>query len=149
MIEGIHVRPLEVISDNRGRVMHMVRRDAPFFTVFGEVYFSVVNPSIVKAWKRHLRMTQRLAVPVGRIRLVAFDDREDSSTRGRVQILEMGEDDYKLVQVPPGLWYGFAGIARAPSLIANCTDLPHDPAEAEARPLDDPRIPYTWEEPKQ
>lgn len=124
----------------------MLRRDAPHFTDFGEVYFSVVNPAVVKAWKRHARITQRMAVPMGRVRLVVFDDREGSSTRGEIEVLEIGEDDYELVEVPPGVWYGFAGLAPSPSLIANCTDLPHDPAEAEVVPVDDPRVPYSWTE---
>ena len=76
MIEGVLIKPLSVFSDGRGKVMQMLRSDAPFFKHFGEVYFSIVNPGIVKGWKRHLKMTQHFAVPVGNIKLVFYDNRE-------------------------------------------------------------------------
>jgi len=95
----------------------------------------------VKAWKRHRAQTQNVAVPVGRIRLVVYDDRQGSSTRGRVQQLELGRPDaYLRLRIPPGLWYGFSCISPTPALLANCADLPHDPADGEVLALNDPAI---------
>ena len=74
-------------------------------------------------------MTQHFAVPLGAIRLVIYDARESSGSYGEKEILEIGEDNYRLVKIPPFLWYGFKGISSIPALIANCTDLPHDPEE--------------------
>lgn len=146
MIEGIVIQPLKQIVDERGKVMHMIRADSPLFKKFGEIYFSVVNPGIVKAWKRHLRMIQHFAVPIGKIRLVIYDDRKDSLTFGNVEILEIGEDNYCLVRIPPLVWYGFKGLSSIPALIANCTDLQHDPAEVERINVKDKKVPYEWEE---
>lgn len=145
MIEGLTLTGLRQIGDERGAVLHMLRCDDPEFTRFGECYFSEVLPGAVKAWKRHRSQTQNLAVPVGRILMVIFDDRESSLTGGRVQVLELGRPDaYARLQIPPGLWYGFGCISDTPALLANCTDLPHDPGESERRPADDPLIPYRW-----
>jgi dTDP-4-dehydrorhamnose 3,5-epimerase len=143
-IDGVFVQELRQFVDERGKVMHMLRVDSPLFTRFGEVYFSVVNPGVVKAWKRHREMTQHLAVPMGKIRLVVFDDREGSPTRGNVEVLEIGEDNYRLVKIPPLLWYGFQGLSALPALIANCTDLPHSKEEVENREVTDRRIPFVW-----
>lgn len=144
-IDGIFITELRQISDARGAVLHLLRCDAPEFTSFGECYFSEVLPGAVKAWKRHRTQTQNLAVPVGRIRMVIYDDRESSLTRGNLQVLELGRPDaYLLVQIPPGLWYGFACIDAIASLLVNCADLPHDPADNEVRTIDDPLFPYTW-----
>lgn len=146
-IVGVQLHPLRVIADARGAVLHMLRADAPDFSGFGEIYFSEVRPGAVKAWKRHRRMTQRFAVPVGRIRLVIHDDREGSPTGGRTQVIELGRPDaYLLAVIPPLLWYGFAAISDQAALMANCADLPHDPMESENI---DPavavgRIPYVW-----
>lgn len=146
MIEGLALTGLRQIGDERGAVLHMLRCDAPEFTRFGECYFSEVLPGAVKAWKRHRAQTQNLAVPVGRILMVIFDDRESSLTRGRVQILELGRPDaYARLQILPGLWYGFRCISNIPALLVNCADLPHDPKESEQRPADYPDIPYQWE----
>lgn len=144
-IEGVTLTELRELGDERGTVLHMLRSDAPEFTRFGECYFSEVSPGAIKAWKRHRAQTQNLAVPMGRIRVAIYDDREGSATRGNLQVLELGRPDaYLRLRVPPGLWYGFQCISATPALVANCADLPHDPAEGEQRPADDPTIPYHW-----
>jgi dTDP-4-dehydrorhamnose 3,5-epimerase len=144
-IDGIITTELRQISDERGSVLHMLRSDAFGFVSFGECYFSEVLPGAVKAWKRHIVQTQHLAVPVGRIRLVIYDDRESSTTQGHLQVYELGRPDaYLRVLIPPGLWYGFSCISATPALLANCTDLPHDPAESELRSANDQGIPYAW-----
>ena len=149
LIDGLILTQLRQIGDERGAVLHMLRCDAPEFTRFGECYFSEVLPGAVKAWKRHNAQTQNLAVPVGRIRLVIYDDRQESATRGKLQILELGRPDaYLRLRIPAGLWYGFGCIGDSPALLANCADLPHDPKESEQRPIGDPGIPYLWENPK-
>jgi len=113
-------------------VLHMLRDDSPIFTRVAEIYFSEIKPGAVKAWRRHRRMTQRLAVPVGRVRFVLYDDRVDSPTRGQVVQREIGRPDaYALLVIPPGIWYGWQGIASGPSILANCADLRHDPSESE------------------
>ncbi|MGD0023131.1 MAG: dTDP-4-dehydrorhamnose 3,5-epimerase family protein [Xanthobacteraceae bacterium] len=144
MISDVQIIPLRIIADERGSVMHMLRTDAPHFSQFGEVYFSTVRRGTVKGWKRHRRMTLHLSVPVGRIRLVVFDDRPGSASRGQTLDICSGPDNYKLVVVPPGLWTAFQGLAEGASLLANCASIPHDPAEADSRALDDPPVTISW-----
>ena len=144
MIDGVLLFPLRTIPGDQGMVLHMLRSDAAHFTRFGEAYFSTVNPHAVKAWKRHRRMEQNLAVPVGKVRFVIYDDREGSPTRGTVAAIDIGESRYALLRIPAGLWYGFSGLSVTPALIANCPDLPHDPTEMDRLPADDPSIPYRW-----
>ena len=102
MIDGVRVVPLKRIPDERGTVMHMLRASDPHFRGFGEIYFSVVYPGVVKGWHLHQRMVLNYAVPHGRIKFVLFDPRPDSATRGQVQELFLGPDHYCLVQVPAG-----------------------------------------------
>ncbi|MBF0568512.1 MAG: dTDP-4-dehydrorhamnose 3,5-epimerase family protein [Nitrospirae bacterium] len=144
MIEGIVVSPLKQIEDARGKVMHMLRRDDPLFERFGEVYFSVVNPGAVKAWKLHTKMSLNLAVPFGKIRLVIYDGRTGSPTLGLVDEFIIGEGNYCLVHVPPLVWSGFMGISDNIAILANCATEPHDPTEAEVCDPDTPIIPYRW-----
>jgi dTDP-4-dehydrorhamnose 3,5-epimerase len=145
-IDGVTITELSQFSDERGAVLHMLRCNAPEFVRFGECYFSEVLPGAIKAWKLHREQTQNLAVPVGRIRLVIYDDRVASNTRGNLQIEELGRpDSYFRVQIPPGLWYGFACIGNTPALLANCADLPHDPTESERKSTNDPLVPYNWQ----
>jgi dTDP-4-dehydrorhamnose 3,5-epimerase len=144
-ISGVVITPLREIRDARGAVLHMLRADAPEFEGFGECYFSEVSPGAVKAWKRHTLQVQNLAVPMGCARIVIYDDRESSPTRGALQVLEVGRPhNYVRVRIPPGVWYGFACVGSTPALLANCATSPHDPAESETRDRDDPAVPYAW-----
>jgi len=144
-IDGVVAFPLKQIEDDRGAVLHMLRSDSAIFSKFGEIYFSIVNPGVVKAWKRHREMTQRFAVPVGRIQLVLFDDRANSPSRGQVEEIILGRpDQYYLICIPHMLWYGFQGISEMPALLANCSDIPHDPNESEQLPVSNNYISYNW-----
>ena len=144
-IEGVTARSLKVISDERGALLHMLRVDSPLYNKFGEIYFSEINPGVVKGWKRHLRMHQRLVVPIGKVKFVLYDDRGESPTFGKRATYILGRPDaYQLLLIPPGVWYGFRGMDSRPSLIANCPDMPHDPAEIELAALDSTTVPYQW-----
>jgi len=145
MIKGVLIHPLRQIPDERGKIMHMLRRDDPHYEEFGEIYFSVVYPNAIKGWHLHKRMTLNYAVVSGMIKLVLFDDREGSPTRGQLMEIFVGESDYVLVKIPPGIWNGFKGIGITPAIVANCATEPHDAEEIiRMDPLSD-KIPYDWE----
>ncbi|QUW01689.1 dTDP-4-dehydrorhamnose 3,5-epimerase family protein [Chloracidobacterium sp. MS 40/45] len=145
MIDGVAVRPLRQIPDERGKIMHMLRADAPHFEQFGEIYFSCVYPGAIKAWHIHKAMTLNYAVIVGRIKLVLYDDREHSPTRGELMELFIGDGNYALVTIPPRIWNGFKGIGTETAIVANCATLPHDPEEIERMDPFTDRIPYRWD----
>lgn len=144
MIDGVQIHPLRQIVDDRGLVMHMLRRDDPWFEEFGEIYFSVVNPGKIKAWHLHTQMTLNYAVVQGTIKLVLYDDREDSSTRGELQEILTGGDNYQLITVPPHVWNGFTTTAPESAMVANCATLPHDPEEILRMDPISNEIPYDW-----
>ncbi len=143
-IDGVRVAPLRRIPDERGAILHMLREDSDGFERFGEIYFSTVYPGAVKGWHLHRRMTLNYAVPVGMIKLVCYDDRAESPTRGTVQELHVGELNYVLVTIPPLVWNGFKGEGTTPALVANCATIPHDPAEIERLDPFQNEIPYDW-----
>ena len=143
-IHDVLVTPLRRIPDERGTIFHMLRADAPHFQAFGEIYFSSVHPGAIKAWHRHAEMTLNYAVPVGLVKLVLFDGRDGSPTRGRLMQLYVGEESYALVTVPPLVWNGFKGVGTATALVANCATIPHREGEIErADPFQGP-VAYDW-----
>ena len=145
MIKGVEVVKLKELPDERGKIMHMLRCDDAHFEKFGEIYFSVVYPGVVKGWHKHRQMTLNYAVPAGMIKLVLYDDRDNSSTKGEVEELFIGEDNYCLVKIPPEVWNGFKGIRTKPAIVANCATLPHDPEEIIRLDPFDNDIPYAWD----
>ncbi len=145
MIEGVKVVPLQRIPDERGTVMHMLRSTDPHFIEFGEIYFSTVYPGVVKGWHLHHRMTLNYACVHGRIKLVIYDGREGSPTRGELMELFLGPDNYCLVQIPVEVWNGFKGMGNEPAIVANCATIAHDSSQSERMDPFDDRIPYNWE----
>lgn len=144
MIDGVRIQPLRQIPDERGKIMHMLRRDDPWFQQFGEIYFSMVYPGVVKGWHLHKRMTLNYAVVVGSIKLALYDDRAGSPTTGETQEIVMGAGNYVLVTVPPGVWNGFKGVGADSAIVANCATEPHDPDEIVRKDPMTRDIPYDW-----
>lgn len=145
MIEGVQVVPLQRIPDERGTVYHMLRSTDPHFICFGEIYFSTVYPGVVKAWHRHREMTLNYACIFGRVKLVLYDGRVNSASKGEVMEMFLGPDHYSLVSIPPDLWNGFKGMSEPHAIVANCCTHPHDPARSERLEPFGNQIPYDWE----
>ena len=144
-IDGLIFVPRKSIGDERGSVFHLLRADSEYFHSFGEVYISTVRAGIVKAWKKHLEMTQSLAVPFGKVLFVCYDHRPLSKTFKNIATIELGQDPYGMLRIPPGIWYGFQGISSdQDSVIVNCADMVHNPAEVVRLDATSPEIPYTW-----
>ena len=144
MIEGVVIKQLRRIPDERGYIMHMLRSDDPDFEQFGEIYFSCTLPGVVKAWHLHKEITLNYAVIHGEIKFVLFDDRPNSPTRGEIQEFFISPENYMLVTVPPLIWNGFKGVGMQTAIVANCATLPHSPDELKRRSPSDPDIPYNW-----
>ncbi|MEW6606607.1 MAG: dTDP-4-dehydrorhamnose 3,5-epimerase family protein [bacterium] len=143
-IEGVVIKPLKKIPDERGSIYLMLRWDDPIFERFGEIYFSLAYPGVIKAWHLHEKMTLNYAVIQGMIKLVLFDDRKNSSTKGNLMEVFIGEENYSLVKIPPKIWNGFKCIGTKQTIVANCATLPHDPDEIKRINPFTNEIPYDW-----
>ena len=145
MIDGVQIHSLAQIPDERGKIMHMLRRDDPWFEKFGEIYFSVIYPSIIKGWHYHKNMTLNYAVIDGAIKLVLYDDRYNSPTQLETMELFLGEENYSLVTIPPMIWNGFKAIGGKSAIVANCATEPHSPNEIIRMDPLYAHIPYKWD----
>jgi dTDP-4-dehydrorhamnose 3,5-epimerase len=144
MIDGVFIKPLQQIPDERGKIMKMLQATDEQFEGFGEIYFSVVQPGAIKGWHIHTKQVQFYAVVFGHIKLVLYDVRDDSPTKGELQEIFMGEDNYSLVRIPTGVYNGFKGYGQTPAIVANCTNVPHDPNEISRLDPFHESIPYDW-----
>jgi len=144
MLQDVKITKLKQISDNRGKIMHMLRRDWPIFNSFGEIYFSTINFGSIKAWHLHKEATLNYACIKGEVNLVLYDDRKDSKTFGNYQKLLLSPKDYFLVTIPPFIWNGFKGIDNHESIIANCITLPHNENEMVRKEIGDKYFNFDW-----
>ena len=145
MIDGVKIIPLKQIVDERGKIMHMLKATDNHFIDFGEIYFSCSWPGAIKAWHIHKSMTINNAVISGNAKLVMYDLREDSPTYKELQEVFLGESNYVLVQMPPGIANGYKSYGDKMVILANCATEPHDPQEIiRLDPLSE-EIPYKWD----
>lgn len=145
MIDGVIITPLKKIMDERGVVMHMLRKDDPLFEEFGEIYFSSIFPGAIKGWHLHTKMTLNYACIVGNIKLVLYDQRKESKTYKELQEIFIGENNYVRVKIPPGVVNGFKAVGNKMAIVANCSTITHDPKEIIRINPFDKEIGYDWE----
>ncbi len=146
LIEGVTIKKLKVIPDERGWLMEMLRCDDPFFQKFGQVYLTVAYPGVVKGWHYHRRQTDHFTVVSGMLKVVLYDDREGSPTRGEINEFFMGERNPMLLVIPPLVLHGMKGIGTKPGYLINVPTEPYDyddPDEYRVHPHDND-IPYDW-----
>lgn len=147
MIEGIKLKMLKNIPDERGRVLEILRKDDPIFQEFGQVYLTTVRPGITKAWHLHKLQSDNICAISGMLKLVIYDDRENSPTRGKINQFFIGDINPCVVHIPPGLYHGFKGIStNQDTLVINVPTHVYNRENPDEYRLDphDNHIPYDW-----
>lgn len=146
MIQGVTIKDLKVIPDERGRLMEIVRADDDFFHKFGQVYMTSCYPGVVKGWHYHRKQTDYMTAIYGMLKIVLYDMREDSPTRGEINEFFSGERNHILITIPPGVCHGFKCIGTTEALVINTVTEPYkydDPDEFRIDPHDND-IGYDW-----
>jgi len=146
MIDGVVVKKLRVIPDERGKLMEMLRSDDPFFESFGQAYLTTAWPGVTKAWHYHKLQVDHFTVVRGMAKVVLYDDREDSKTKGEINEFFMGDQNPILVRIPNGVYHGFKNIGTEECIIVNTPSRKYDydnPDEVRL-PAHGSIIPYDW-----
>ncbi|MGB2662042.1 MAG: dTDP-4-dehydrorhamnose 3,5-epimerase family protein [Candidatus Omnitrophota bacterium] len=146
MIEGVKVKKLKVIPDERGRLMEIFRRDDDIFEQFGQVYMTTAFPGVVKAWHYHKKQTDNFTCIRGKMRLGLYDAREGSPTFGNVEEYVISLENPLLVQIPPDIYHGFKCISDEEAVVINTVTEPYDPGNPDEHRVDafENDIPFNW-----
>ena len=146
MIQGVYVKKLKVIPDDRGRLMEIMRRDDPFFNKFGQVYMTTAKPGVVKAWHYHKKQTDHFTCISGKMRLALYDARPGSPTYKEVNDFVVGLEDPMLIVIPKEVYHGFKCVSDVEAVVINTVTEPYDPKDPDEYRLDayDNDIPYDW-----
>jgi dTDP-4-dehydrorhamnose 3,5-epimerase len=145
-IDGVKVKPLRMIPDERGWLMEILRVDeSEFFSKFGQAYASATYPGVVKAWHYHRQQIDNFACLVGMIKLVLVDTRDGSATKGAVNEFFLGTEQRILVQIPPLVYHGWKCISTEMSIVLNLPSEPYHYAEPDEYRLEPHgALPYDW-----
>ena len=146
-IDGVSVREVRHVPRDHGVITEIFRPEwDPTGLPVVHIYQSRLYPGALGAWSCHQRSTDRLFVNQGQLKLVLFDGREDSKTRGFLMELHAGDARPSLVVVPPGVWHGLQNLGSTDALILNCPTEAYDYKDPDHYRLayDSAEIPYTW-----
>jgi len=146
MIEGVYVKKLRVIPDERGRLMEILRSDDKLFQKFGQVYMTTTYPGVVKAWHLHRQQTDNIACVQGMIKLALYDPRPESATKGEVNQFYLGVHNPLLIQVPPGVYHGWMCVSQEEAMVINIPTEVYNYEKPDEYRLDPHQndIPYDW-----
>ena len=144
MIEGVVIKDLTVHTDERGRLFEILRDDDPFFTEFGQAYVTVCNPGWVKAWHYHKEQADRFCCVKGKMRVVLYDGREKSATKGEVNEFLMDSSDPKVIVIPKGVVHGMECVGEEEAMVLNMPDkhYEHSGPDEHRLALDSEEVPY-------
>jgi len=147
LIEGVKVKKLKVIPDERGRLMEMLRCDDEFFSKFGQVYMTTAYPGVVKGWHYHKIQADNMVVVKGMMKVVLYDGRENSKSYKEINEFFIGENNPSLVHIPAGVMHGFKCISESEAICVNIPTEPYNyenPDEYRVEPHSS-EIPYNWQ----
>jgi dTDP-4-dehydrorhamnose 3,5-epimerase len=146
MIDGVEIKKLKVIPDERGRLMEILRADDEFFEKFGQVYMTTTYPGVVKAWHKHEKQTDNVVCVQGMIKLALYDSREKSPTFKEINQFYLGIHNPLLIQIPPGIYHGWTCISEEEAIIVNIPTEVYNYKNPDEQRLDphDNDIPYEW-----
>ncbi len=146
MINGVKVKNLKVIADERGRLMEMLRADDGLFIRFGQVYLTTAYPGVVKGWHYHKKQVDNFVVVKGMMKIVLYDGRDGSPTKAEINEFFMGEHNHLLLQIPAYVCHGFKCISETEAMVINCpTEVYNREEPDEYRlPAHGGDIPYDW-----
>jgi dTDP-4-dehydrorhamnose 3,5-epimerase len=146
MIEGVKVKKLRVMPDERGRLMEVLRADDPEFIKFGQVYVTTAYPGVTKAWHYHKIQYDNFCCVKGMMKVVLYDSRDGSATKGEVNEFFMGEHNNIVLQIPPMVFHGFKCISETEAMVMNCCTEMYNPKEPDEyrTPAHGSDIPYDW-----
>ena len=146
MIDGVKVKPLKVVPDERGRLMEMLRADDEVFEKFGQVYVTTTYPGVVKAWHKHMKQSDNMACVAGMIKIALYDGRDGSKTFGELNEIYAGVHHPVLVHIPAGVYHGWKCVSPDEAVVVNAPTEPYDRENPDEQRLDPhgDEIPYDW-----
>jgi len=147
MIKGVVTKQLKFIPDERGRLMEILRNDDDMFVKFGQVYLTTTYPGVVKAWHYHKKQDDLITCVKGMLKLVLYDSRERSPTKGEANEFFIGEYNSMVVKVPAMIYHGWKCISEEEAIVINVPTEVYDRNDPDEFRLDPHKneIPYSWE----
>ena len=164
LIHDVIIHPYKVNRDPRGTLTEALKTDWPDVygpdLPFAQMYFSQTLAGVARdidQWHVHPSGQQdRFFVISGTIVTAVYDDRDNSPTKGKLNLFLMGETDADsgqyLVLIPKQTYHGYVVISPTPAILGNFPTRLYDPHEEGRKPFSDAKLPdgslFSWDKVK-
>lgn len=147
-IDGVLVRESSNIVTRNGHTSEVFSSpwELPLDAVRHVIHVSL-KPAAISAWHMHRAQTDQIVSVGGMIKVVLFDGRADSRTKGRVEAFHLSPMRPSLLLIPPGVWHGVQNmLASEFSSFINLFDRPYQHADPDEwrLPVRNDEIPYEF-----
>lgn len=145
--DGVSVHDVRNIVTRNGLTTEIWRNDwVPGAAETRQAIYVSLRPGAVSAWHLHRYQRDQIFVVAGALKLVLFDARDDSSTRGDVCELFLERARPCLVTFPPDIWHGLVALGTVETSFVNFFDrlYSHDDPDEWRLPPDSDEIPYRF-----
>ena len=145
-IHDVVVKKLTTHSDDRGYFREVVREDDNLLKHFGQSAITKSYPGVIKAFHWHNHQDAVWYVVDGMARVVLYDRREGSPTKGVTQVVYAGEDDAVVIFILSGLAIGYQVLGNKPVVLFYHVTQNYDPKAPDEQRIafDDPEIGFDW-----
>ncbi|OGW87200.1 MAG: dTDP-4-dehydrorhamnose 3,5-epimerase [Omnitrophica bacterium RIFCSPLOWO2_01_FULL_45_10b] len=146
LIDGVKIKELKILPDERGKLMEILRSDESIFEGFGQAYVTVCKPRVVKGWHYHKEQVDHFVCLQGMAKVVLYDPRQNSKTYRVINEFLIGWQNPLLVKIPTYVYHGFTAAGTEDAMILNLPTEVYrysDPDEFRANPFTS-EIPYDW-----
>tara|TARA_X000000950_G_C13756618_1_gene595011 strand:+ start:95 stop:523 length:429 start_codon:yes stop_codon:yes gene_type:complete len=134
-LDKIRIEKYNYVKNKNGIILKILDNKQNNLKSYKDAYFSFVKFNKIKGWKKHLRMTMTLVVPVGRVKFVFYDEEKFKS-------IIIGDNSFYKIIVPPNIWFAFKGISKGKNVVFNLANLKHNDKEVvKKRNI---QIKYNW-----
>ena len=120
-IDGVRTRVVRGFADEGGMMggAGYVSSDKDWFVGYGDLLLMTLNRGAVRPFHYHKHGTDTMAAISGSARVVLYDMREESPTKGQIQeiVLEAKGGDVTFLQVPPLVAHAFQGASDQAVLV--------------------------------
>lgn len=121
-----------------GNLRHIENSELGKTLPFSEIYFSEIQPKIIKAWKFHSRQEQNICIASGEIRIICVKKMNNETV---FEVFELDSDAlHGVLTIPHGIYYALINVSEEPTILLNMTDLSHDSTEKLSLPLEYPEF---------
>ncbi len=120
-INGMIIKDLIKNKDDRGWLIELFRKDMVDEDIFPEMsYISLTHPGIARGPHEHSEQTDYFCfIGPSTFKLLLWDNRKKSETYTNKMSLNVGENNPKIVIIPPGVVHAYKNIGNKPGLVIN------------------------------